>query len=195
MRLSVSSIGSNWVEQINDTGNRADGLSFSILYRIELGGTYETDSLANWQGTFSILYRIELGGTYKAAWVSACNYELSVSSIGSNWVEQVRQVLKIVGMVLSVSSIGSNWVEQKRRAAGRTRPDRNFQYPLSDRIGWNRPSTICLGLAGRAFSILYRIELGGTGELNHSASGRLELSVSSIGSNWVELACRLTKLL
>src|SRR5271157_4403853 len=87
--------------------------SFSILYQIELGGTSVTTHQKTFCGlTFSILYRIELGGTQPGS---------------------------------SVDLLASD-----------------FQYPLSDRVGWNA--------GGRA-----------------DARFRRGLSVSSIGSSWVEL--------
>ena len=111
--------------------------------------------------SFSILYRIELGGT-----------NISRSSV-------------------------SHWL--------------NFQYPLSDRVGWN--SSGCATSKGWArlsvssigsswverlehlknlpsylsFSILYRIELGGTKPAPAGIAQFKRLSVSSIGSSWVEL--------
>ena len=41
-------------------------------------------------------------------------------------------------------------------------PSRNFQYPLSDRVGWNLKGLSPAAQPPRTFSILYRIELGGT---------------------------------
>ena len=113
--------------------------TFSILYRIELGGTVSPtasgQAFRDW--SFSILYRIELGGTVGGGFAPCAPSRLSVSSIGSNWVE-----------------LGGLNLSQLR--------DFFFQYPLSDRIGWNYTMKAMLRDDGK-------------------------LSVSSIGSNWVEL--------
>ena len=86
---------------------------------------------------------------------------LSVSSIGSSWVERCRcEAHKRQAGRLSVSSIGSSWVERLLMAVALSTlnsfsilyrielggtaylvyeawTNNCFQYPLSDRVGWN----------------------------------------------------------
>ena len=115
---------------------RARLLSFSILYRIELGGTKRCMPLYIRLHSFSILYRIELGGTCPCIHcdlgIEAFQYPLS-DRVGWNYVDYTYYSETFL---LSVSSIGSSWVEQ-RNGNSPNAGSNSFQYPLSDRVGWN----------------------------------------------------------
>ena len=164
--------------------------AFSILYRIELGGTVLRRSWSLPQQNFQYPLSDRVGWNRQDQCHVRQGGHLSVSSIGSSWVElfgvriefQGRRSFSILyrielggtsfwmsfsvaGIELSVSSIGSSWVEH-RYAATLDGVYNDFQYPLSDRVGWNDPDTMAIGA-----SVL--------------------LSVSSIGSSWVELKCRI----
>ena len=160
--------------------------SFSILYRIELGGT-SVNVGGNHAGViFQYPLSDRVGWNYQSAVVRRGRFGLSVSSIGSSWVERgspahgifaqgsfsILYRIELGGtgthpkpifllVLLSVSSIGSSWVELKM-ALTPLETDINFQYPLSDRVGWNDADF------WQVFDCV-------------------DLSVSSIGSSWVEL--------
>ena len=134
--------------------------SFSILYRIDLGGTHTADDHRNHQRRFSILYRIDLGGT--------------------SWRWQSRLHGTSFSILYRIDLGGTFRITQTVNGP------REFQYPLSDRSWWDfleldyygptptvSVSSIGSILVGRltahgfhwrkhGFSILYRIDLGGT---------------------------------
>jgi len=85
---------------------------------------------------------------------------LSVSSNGSTWLEHENKQLAITLNRLSVSSNGSTWLEPRARWRRRG-ASCNFQYPRTDRLGWNQFERV-------------------------SASLPVGLSVSSNGSTWLE---------
>src|SRR5271157_899886 len=65
----------------------------------------------------------------------------------------------------------------------------NFQYPLSDRVGWNLATRE--QVEDNSFDLLFQYPLsdrvGWNGILGVLSGGEGGLSVSSIGSSWVEL--------
>ena len=83
---------------------------------------------------FSILERIELGETWLQRPRGAAEWELSVSSNGSNWVKPIGgQKTPPRGCAFSILErieLG----ETSRYPRAKTRRD-HFQYPRTDRIG------------------------------------------------------------
>ena len=156
--LSVSCIGSN--------GLKLSGMHFSVTFYTYF--QYPVSDRMGWNngveimdsryfGSFSILYRIEWVETSQLSNSQDIDYPLSVSCIGSNGLKRGVSFLLQDCHRLSVSCIGSNGLKRPEACLGTSR-GLNFQYPVSDRMGWNKTVVLCHYQLNRSFSILYRIE-------------------------------------
>ena len=112
--------------------------------------------------SFSILSRIEPSATLSCTFISLLFDFLSVSSLGSNPLQ----------LTLMMQIITGDW---------------DFQYPLSDRTLCNRAECEFEHSPRNAFSILSRIEPSATCRHKNVTLENIILSVSSLGSNSLQL--------
>ena len=161
--------------------------------------------------TFSFLYRNERTATWRSVPSNFTFCALSVSSIGTNELQrrcfesaptrydafsflyrnERTATPEIVAHGrrrhhLSVSSIGTNEL-QPGIPPGGILIDPPFQFPLSERTNCNAPAVAIFDRATFSFSFLYRNERTATGGEIRAAGGGGVLSVSSIGTNELQL--------
>ena len=110
--VSVSSIGSILVGHLLVVTANEVALCFSILYRIDLGGTVAGAVAIGKQVCFSILYRIDLGGTITNWCCCLCKNRFQYPLSDRSWWDPSPRALSENIMVM-------------------------FQYPLSDRSWWD----------------------------------------------------------
>ena len=87
---------------------------------------------------------------------------------------------------LSVSSIGTNELQPTPVAHQSSLPNR-FQFPLSERTNCNVRAQQAREAPGESFSFLYRNERTATSDVVSNPAQTIELSVSSIGTNELQL--------
>jgi len=206
--LSVSSIGTNELQQTNIVAKGRYRPSFSFLYRNERTATFvhfERDCRARKLSVSSI-------GTNElqhCSFFSPLNLfsNLSVSSIGTNELQQ-SQTRPILWQLrsfqfplsertncnkellcdsasdawLSVSSIGTNELQPMQVTVPGSIAY-HFQFPLSERTNCNLPRRWCTRAWCRPFSFLYRNERTATKRMKRWLGNASCLSVSSIGTN------------
>jgi len=209
-QLSVSCVGSNGLQLRARRCRPHPRQSFSILCRIEWAATpevvvrvdkntlfqypvsdrmgcntYDSVLVGFELPTFSILCRIEWAATSQEVLGLPLRVRLSVSCVGSNGLQlqpgHCRAVPKRDFQYPVSDRMGCN-VHPRQEG----RPSSDFQYPVSDRMGCNYVVNVSLTTGDLPFSILCRIEWAATSvSIPPPPPGR-GLSVSCVGSNGLQ---------
>ena len=186
--LSVSTIGTNELQQWRGKSIRRAACNFQFPQSERTNCNIVLDwGRVCTGGTFSFHNRNERTATFHVTPRVSIPAALSVSTIGTNELQRPCYANTRIESRLSVSTIGTNELQQMRVAKFGLRM-LVFQFPQSERTNCNLVSKCEQPYQLRPFSFHNRNERTATRNLTRRLRRSSKLSVSTIGTNELQLS-------